>query len=121
MRRLGYAWKRGRRRLRAQHDPDAFATCQQLLQALHRAEAGGGAAVVYVDECCFSRQAPMPYAGQHRGQSPVELPVVRGGGGYSVLGFWQPGAPGQPWTPTCASEPSPLTSSYWPATSSSSS
>jgi hypothetical protein len=96
MRRWGYAWKRCRRSLRAQRDPDAFAACQQHLRALHRAEAVGGAAVVYLDECRFSRQAPVPYAWQRRGQPPVELPAVRGGGGYSVLGFWQPGAPGQP-------------------------
>ena len=96
MRRLGYTWKRCRRSLRAQRDPDAFATCQQHLRALHRAEAVGGAAVVYRDECRFSRQAPVPYAWQRRGQPPVELPAVRGRGGYSVLGFWQPGAPGQP-------------------------
>ena len=96
MRRWGYAWKRCRRSLRAQRDPDAFAACQQHLRALHRAEAAGGAAVVYLDECRFSRQAPVPYAWQRRGQPPVELPAVRGGGGYSVLGFWQPGAPGQP-------------------------
>ena len=96
MRRWGYAWKRCRRSLRAQRDPDAFAACQQHLRALHRAEATGGAAVVYLDECRFSRQAPVPYAWQRRGQPPVELPAVRGGGGYSVLGFWQPGAPGQP-------------------------
>ena len=96
MRRWGYAWKRCRRRLRAQRDPDAFAACQQHLRALHRAEAAGGAAVVYLDECRFSRQAPVPCAWQRRGQPPVELPAVRGGGGYSVLGFWQPGGPGQP-------------------------
>ena len=96
MRRLGYTWKRCRRSLRAQRDPDAFATCQQHLRALHRAEAAGGAAVVYLDECRFSCQAPVPYAWQRRGQPPVELAAVRGRGGYSVLGFWQPGAPGQP-------------------------
>ena len=96
MHRLGYAWKRCRRSLRAQREPDAFAACQQQLRALHRAEAAGCAAVVYLDECRFSRQAPVPYAWQRRGQPPVELPAVRGGGGYSVLGFWQPGAPGQP-------------------------
>ena len=52
--------------------------------------------MVYLDECRFSRQAPVPYAWQRRGLPPVERPAVRGGGGYSVLGFWQPGAPGQP-------------------------
>lgn len=96
MRRWGYAWKRCRRSLRAQRDPDAFAACQQRLRALHRAEAAGGAAVVYLDECRFSRQAPVPYAWQRRGQPLVKLPAMRGGGGYSVLGFWQPGAPSQP-------------------------
>jgi hypothetical protein len=88
MHRLGYAWKRCRRSLRAQREPDAFAACQQQLRALHRAEAAGGAAVVYLDECRFSRQAPVPYAWQRRGQPsvelPAELPAVRGGGGYSV-------------------------------------
>ena len=96
MRRLGYTWKRCRRSLQAQRDPDAFASCQQHLRALYRAEAAGGAAMVYLDECRFSRQAPVPYTWQRRGQPPVGLPAVRGRGGYSVLGFWQPGAPGQP-------------------------
>ena len=96
VRRVGYAWKRCRRSLRAQRDPGAFAACQQHLRALHRAEAAGGAAVVYLDECRFSRHAPVPYAWQRRAQPPVELPAVRRGGGYSVLGFWHPGGPGQP-------------------------
>jgi len=54
--------------------------------------------VVYVDECRFSRQAPVPYAGQRRGQAPADLPAERGGGGYTVLGLWQAQAPGQPLT-----------------------
>ena len=52
--------------------------------------------MVYLNECRFSRQAPVPHAWQRRGQPPVELPAVRSGGGYSVPGFWQPGAPSQP-------------------------
>ena len=52
--------------------------------------------MVYQDECRFSRQVSVPYAWQRRGQPPVELPAVRGRGGYSVPGFWQPGVPGQP-------------------------
>ena len=56
--------------------------------------------MVYVDECRFSRQAPVPYAWQVRGAPPVALPVAlpaeRGAGGQSVLGFWQPGAAHQP-------------------------
>ena len=92
----GYTWKRCRRSLRSQRDPAAFAACRARLQDLHRAEACGELAVVYVDECRFSRQAPVPYAWQRRGQPPVELPAVRGGGGHSVLGFWQAHAPGQP-------------------------
>ena len=88
MRRLSYTWKRCRRSLRAQCDPDAFVACQQHLRALHRAEAAGGATVAYLDECRFSRQAPVPYAWQRRGQPPVELPAVCGRGGDSVLGFW---------------------------------
>ncbi|WP_182888256.1 IS630 family transposase [Hymenobacter rubripertinctus] len=95
-RRAGYAWKRCRRSLRAQRDPAAFAACQARLRELHRAEARGELAVVYVDECRFSRQAPVPYAWQRRGQPPVALPAVRGSGGHSVLGFWQAHAPGQP-------------------------
>jgi len=44
----------------------------------------------------FSRQAPVPYAWQLRGQPPVGLPAERGaGGGYSVLGFWRPADPHQ--------------------------
>lgn len=100
MRRLakaaGYAWKRCRRSLRAQREPAAFAACQARLRDLHRAEARGEVAVVYVDECRFSRQAPVPYAWQRRGQPPVALPAGRGRGGHSVLGFWQAHAPGQP-------------------------
>ena len=96
VRAAGYAWKRCRRWLKPQRDPAAFAACQAQLRALHQAEARGGAAVVYVDECRFSRQAPVPYAWQRRGQPPVGLPAVRGSGGHSVLGFWQAHAPGQP-------------------------
>ena len=96
VRRLGYSWKRCRRSLRGQRDPDAFAAGQQHVRALHRAEAAGGPAVVYVDECRFSRQAPVPYAWQRRGAPPVELPAVRGHGGHSVLGFWAATSPGQP-------------------------
>jgi len=92
----GYAWKRGRRSRRPQREPAAFAACQARLRALQAAEAAGGAAVVYVDECRFSRPAPVPYAWQRRGQPPVALPAVRGAGGHSVLGFWQAHAPGQP-------------------------
>lgn len=95
-RRLGFAWKRCRRSLRGQRDPRAFAACQQQLAALHQAEQRGQVAVYYGDECRFSRQAPVPYAWQQRGQPPVELPAVRGSGGHSVLGFWQAGVAGQP-------------------------
>lgn len=92
--RAGYSWKRTRRSLKAQRDPLAFAACQQRLAALHQAEQRGEVAVWYADEVRFSRQAPVPYAWQRRGQPPVELPAERGAtGGYSVLGFWQPGDP----------------------------
>lgn len=96
VRHLGYRWKRCRRSLRDQRDPAAFAAAQAHLAALHQAEARGECAVVYVDECRFSRQAPVPYAWQVRGQPPVELPAVREAGGYSVLGFWQAKGRGQP-------------------------
>jgi hypothetical protein len=47
-----------------------------------------------VDEVRFSRQAPVPYAWQRRGQPCACLPAERGaGGGYSVLGFWRPADP----------------------------
>ncbi|WP_162549719.1 IS630 family transposase [Hymenobacter nivis] len=95
-RRAGYRWKRCRRSLKAQRDPVLFAAAQQHLHTLHQAEARGAVAVVYVDECRFSRQAPVPYAWQRRGQPPVGLPAVRGRGGHSVLGFWQAHAPHQP-------------------------
>jgi len=95
-RRLGYCWKRCRRSLRDQRAPEAFAACQRQLQALHQAETRDEVAVVYVDECRFSRHAPVPYAWQRRGQPPVELPAVRGRGGHSVLGFWQAAVVGQP-------------------------
>lgn len=95
-RHAGYCWKRCRRSLRAQREPALFAAAHQHLRTLHQAEARQELAVVYVDECRFSRQAPVPYAWQRRGQPPVELPASRGRGGYSVLGFWQAHAPAQP-------------------------
>ena len=93
---LGYAWKRCRPSLKARRDPDAFAAMRTHLRGLHAAEARGELAVVYVDECRFSRQAPVPYAWQRRGAPAVPLPAEREAGGQSVLGFWQPGACGQP-------------------------
>ena len=96
LRQAGYRWKRMRRSLKRQRDPQAFAACQQQLAALHQAEARGELAVYYADEVRFSRQAPVPYAWQLRGQPPVGLPAERGaGGGYSVLGFWRPADPQQ--------------------------
>ena len=89
----GYSWKRTRRALKRQRDPQAFAACQQLA-ALHQAEARGEVALYYADEVRFSRQAPVPYAWQRRGQPAETLPAERGaGGGYSVLGFWRPADP----------------------------
>ncbi len=96
LRQAGYCWKRMRRSLKRQRDPQAFAACQQHLAALHQAEARGELAVYYADEVRFSRQAPVPYAWQLRGQPAVGLPAERGsGGGYSVLGFWRPADPQQ--------------------------
>jgi transposase len=95
-RRLGYRWKRLRRSLKARRDAGLFAFFQQELALLHQAEARGEFAVVYADECRFSRHAPVPYAWQVRGQPPVSLPAERGAGGYSVLGLWQAKGPGQP-------------------------
>ena len=95
-RHLGYGWKRLRRSLKARRDAVLFGFFQQELAELHRreraGEVAGEVAVVYVDECRVSRQAPVPYAWQVRGQPAVALPAERGAGGYSVLGFWQPGA-----------------------------
>ena len=93
---LGYGWKRLRRSLKARRDAVLFAFFQQELALLHQAEARGELAVVYADECRFSRQAPVPYAWQRRGQPPVAVPAERGAGGYSVLGLWQAKVPGQP-------------------------
>ena len=90
-RQLGYSWKRLRRSLRAQRDALLFGFFQQELALLHQAEADGQLAIYYVDECRVSRQASVPYAWQLRGQPAVELPAERGG--YSLLGFWQPGGP----------------------------
>lgn len=96
LRQAGYRWKRMRRSLKHQRNPAAFAACQQQLAALHQAEQRGELAVYYADEVRFSRQAPVPYAWQLRGQPPVRLPAERGaGGGYSVLGFWRPADPHQ--------------------------
>lgn len=90
----GYSWKRTRRSLKRQRDPDTFASCQQQLAALHQAEQRGEVAVYYADEVRFSRQAPVPYAWQRRGQPAEKLPAERGTeGGYSVLGFWRPADP----------------------------
>ncbi len=96
LRQAGYSWKRLRRSLKRQRDPVAFAACQQRLAALRQAEQRGELALYYADEVRFSRQAPVPYAWQLRGQPPVELPAERGAsGGYSVLGFWRPADPQQ--------------------------
>lgn len=92
-RQLGYSWKRLRRSLRARRDTLLFGFFQQDLALLHQAEAAGQLTVYYVDECRVSRQAPVPYAWQQRGQPAVEVPAERGAGGYSLLGFWQPGGP----------------------------
>ncbi|WP_310393680.1 IS630 family transposase [Hymenobacter sp.] len=91
-RHLGYRWKRLRRSLKERRDAVLFGFFQQELAHLHRGERAGEVAVVYVDECRVSRQAPVPYAWQVRGQPAVRLPAERDSGGYSVLGFWQPGA-----------------------------
>jgi len=94
LRRAGYGWKRTRRSLKRQRDPAAFAAAQQQLAGLHRAEAAGQLAVYHVDQVRFSRQAPVPYAWQVRGQPCACRPAERGaGGGYSVLGFWRPADP----------------------------
>ena len=93
LRRAGYGWKRTRRSLKRQRDPAAFAACQQHLAALHGAEQAGQLAVYYVDEVRFSRQAPVPYAWQVRGQPCACLPAEHGAGGHSVLGFWRPADP----------------------------
>lgn len=91
-RRLGYGWKRLRRSLKTRRDAGLFALFHQELALLHVSERAAEVAVVYVDECRVCRQAPVPYAWQVRGQPAVGLPAERGSGGYSVLGFWQPGA-----------------------------
>ena len=93
LRRAGYGWKRTRRSLKRQRDPAAFAACRHQLAALHRAGQAGQLAVYYVDEVRFSRQAPVPYAWQVRGQPCACRPAERGAGGHSVLGFWRPADP----------------------------
>jgi hypothetical protein len=95
---LGYAWKRCRRSLKSKRDATAFEAMQAQLKQWHTAERQGEIAVVYVDECRFSRLAPVPYAWQRRGEPAVALPAEREAGGHSVLGFWQPGVAGQPLT-----------------------
>lgn len=54
----------------------AFAACQQSLHALHAAKAQVEMTVVYVDECHFPHQAPVPCAWQVRGQPPIALCAV---------------------------------------------
>ncbi|AMJ67863.1 hypothetical protein AXW84_22405 [Hymenobacter sp. PAMC 26628] len=95
---LGYAWKRGRRSLKSKRDGTAFEAMQKQLKQWHLAESRGEVAVVYVAECRFARLAPVPYAWQRRGAPAGALPAEREAGGYSVLGFWQPGRAGQPLT-----------------------
>ncbi|MGI4743079.1 MAG: IS630 family transposase [Janthinobacterium lividum] len=90
---LGYSWKRARRSLRARRDTLLFGFFEHELALLHQAEAAKQVAIYYVDECRVSRQAPVPYAWQLRGQPAVEMPAERGAGGYSLLGFGQPGGP----------------------------
>lgn len=98
-RRLGFCYKRLRQSLRARRDALLFAFFQQELALLHQTEAQGGLAVVYVDECRFSRQAPVSHAWQRRGQPAHGVPAERGPtGGYSLLGFWQARDPAQPFT-----------------------
>lgn len=92
----GYRWKRGRRSLKARRNAANFDLLHQPWPDLHAAERRGEVAVVYVDECRFSRQAPVPYAWQRRGAPPVARPAEREAGGQSVLGFWPPGVAGQP-------------------------
>ena len=91
---LGYSWKRMRRSLRSQRDPVLFDFFRQELDVLRQAEKAGELDLVFADECRFSRQAPVPYAWQRRGQPPVELPAQRGG--WTVLGLWHAHAPQQP-------------------------
>ena len=93
---LGSTWKRCRRSLQGKRDAPAVAAMQQQLAAWHAAEARGEVAVVYVDECRFSRLAPVPCAWQVRGAPAGPLPAERAAGGQSVPGFWQPGVAGQP-------------------------
>ena len=61
-RHLGYRWKRLRRSLKERRDPVLFGFFQQELAALHCRERAGEMAIVYVEECRVSRQAPVPYA-----------------------------------------------------------
>ena len=86
LRRAGYCYKRVRRSLRAKRPSARFAACQRLLRALHR--RADQPQVWYINECRFSRQAPVSHAWQRRGASAVTVPAVRGKGGYSMLGFW---------------------------------
>jgi hypothetical protein len=92
-RQLGYSWKRLRRSLRARWDTLLFGFFQHELRLWHQAEVGRQAPVYQVYACRVSRQTPVPYAWQLRGPPAVELPAERGAGGYSLLGFWQPGGP----------------------------
>lgn len=91
---LGYSWKRMRRSLRSHRDALLFEFFEQELEQLRAAEKRGELELVFADECRFSRQAPVPYAWQRRGQPPVEVPAQRGG--WTVLGLWQAHAPQQP-------------------------
>lgn len=96
-RRLGFCYKRLRQSLRARRDALLFAFFEQELHLLHQAESRGELAVVYLDECRFSRQAPVSHAWQRRGQPAHPVPAERGPtGGYSLLGFWQARGCGQP-------------------------
>lgn len=95
-RRLGYGWKRLRRSLKDRRDNVLFGFFQQELAALHRSERAGEVAVVYVDEGRVSRQAPVPYAWQVRGQAAVGRPAERGAGAIPCSASGRRGPPTRP-------------------------
>lgn len=90
LRQAGYTYKRVRRCLRAQRNQPAFARSQRRLAHLRQLARRGRLQLWYTDECRVSRQAPVSYAWQKRGGRAAPVPAVRGRGGYSLLGFWQP-------------------------------
>jgi transposase len=64
LKRLGYRWRRVRRSVRSQRDPEAFDQAHRELLALRKRERRGQIDLYYGDEAGFSLEPAVPYAWQ---------------------------------------------------------